>query len=418
MNIWFISAYDTPEGQSSRTYDYSTELTAMGHKITFFTSSYSHFTHEERLKPGERWREEWFGKVRVIWLKTIPYKGNGLLRGANMLSNAWRAYWTGRSIKEKPDIIFGPSVPLFTGLSAYMLSMSKRCPFCFEVRDIWPQALIDLGVISKRNPVTWLFRKIEVFLYRYANKIISVLPFAYKHICKYGIPPERIVWFPNGVNLKRFSDCKPYSGGKADKLIVMYVGRFAAGHGIEVILQTAKRLQEDAISKTKFIFFGNGPQKHRFQKMACEYNLENVDFREAVPKNKVPQVLEEADLLIASLQDIPIYRFGINLNKIYDYMASGRPIIFAINAPNNPVADANAGISIPPEDPQAMVEAIKSIFFMSPQKRRFLGKNGRKYAETNYDICRLAKRLESILIEIAEREGNKADKKIRKVHET
>jgi len=400
LNIWYVSAYDQPEGHSSRVYDYATELANLGHKVTFFTSSYSHFTHEERLKPGEKWREEWFGKVRVIWLKTIPYKGNGLRRGANMLSNAWRAYWIGRYFKEKPDIIFGPSVPLFTGLSAYLLSRSKKCPFCFEVRDIWPQALIDLGVLSENNPVTWLFRQIEIFLYRHADQIIAVLPFAYKHICQYGIPSARVVWIPNGVNLKRFAACKPYSGGTTDKLVVMYVGRYAAGHGIEVIIQAAKRLQEHPISKTKFIFVGNGPHKHHFQQMANEYNLVNVDFREAVPKSKVPQVLEQADLLIASLQDIPIYRFGINLNKMYDYFASGRPIIFAANAPNNPVADANAGISIPPDDPEAMATAIETILSMLPEKRRIMGENGRKYAEIHFDVCLLAKKLENILLKV------------------
>lgn len=400
MNIWFISAYDTPEGQSSRTYDYSTELTDLGHKVTFFTSSYSHFTHEERLNPGEKWREEWFGKVRVIWLKTIPYKGNGLRRGANMLSSAWRAYWIGRSLKEKPNIIFGPSVPLFTGLSAYLLSRRKKCPFCFEVRDIWPQALIDLGVLSGKNPVTWLFRKIEIFLYRHADQIIAVLPFAYKHICQYGIPSARVAWIPNGVNLKSFADYKPYSGGTIDKLVVMYVGRFAAGHGIEVIIQAARRLQEYSISKTQFIFVGNGPHKHHFQQIARGYNLVNVDFREAVPKSKVPQVLEEADLLIASLQDIPIYRFGINLNKIYDYLASGRPIIFAAKTPNDPITDANAGISIPPDDPEAMVAAIKSILSMAPEKRRIMGENGRNYAEAHFDVSLLAKKLDNILAEV------------------
>ncbi len=398
MKIWYISAYDAPEGESSRTYDYAKELTYMGHQVTFFTSSYNHFTHKERLKKKEKWRVEWFGGIRVIWLKTFPYKDNGLKRGINMLSNAWHAYWVGRSLEEKPDIIFGPSVPLFTGLSAYFLSLNKKCSFCFEVRDIWPQALIDLGVLSEKTPITWLLRKIEIFLYRRANKIIAALPFAYKHICQYGISPERVIWIPNGVNLKRFSTCKAYSGGGIDSLVVMYVGRFAAGHGTEVILQSARILQKNFNLKIKFIFVGDGPGKIRFEQKMQEYGIKNIELRKAVPKSEIPRVLEKADLLIASLQDISIYQFGINLNKIYDYLASGRPIIFAANAPNNPIADANAGISIPPENSQAMVEAIKTIFSMSPEKRRILGENGRRYAERHYDIRILAKKLENILL--------------------
>jgi len=402
MNIWFISAYDTPEGQSSRTYDYATELANLGHKVTFFTSSYSHFTHEERLKPGEKWREEWFGKVRVIWLKTIPYKGNGLWRGANMLNNAWRAYWIGKSLKKKADIIFGPSVPLFTGLSAYLLSRKKKCPFCFEVRDIWPQALIDLGVLSEKNPVTWLFQQIEIFLYRHADQIIAVLPFAYKHVCQYRIPSARVAWIPNGVNLKRFADCKPYSGGRTDKLVVMYVGGASATHGIDTIIEAAKCLQEEKNEIVHFIFIGADKQKKYYIDTANTYQIKNIEFRGSIPKSQVAQAQEEADVLVASVKDTPVYQFGINSNKVFDYLASGRPIIFAANAPNNPVADANAGISIPPDDPEAMVVAIKTILLMAPEKRRIMGENGRNYAEAHFDVRLLAKKLENILLKVVE----------------
>lgn len=400
LKIWYISAYDAPKGQSSRTYDYAMELVNLGHKVTFFTSSYSHFTHEERLKPGEKWREEWFGKIRVIWLKTIPYKGNGLRRGANMLSNAWRAYWIGRSFKEKPDIIFGPSVPLFTGLSAYLLSRSKKCPFCFEVRDIWPQALIDLGVLSENNPVTWLFRQIEIFLYRHADQIIAVLPFAYKHICQYGILSARVAWIPNGVNLKRFADCKTYFGGGADKLVVMYVGGASATHGIDTIIEAAKCLQKEKNEIVHFILIGAGKQKKHYIDTVNTCQIKNIEFRGSIPKSEVARAQEKADVLVASVKDTPVYQFGINSNKVFDYLASGRPIIFAANTLNNPVIDANAGISIPPDDSEAMVAAIKTILSMSPEKRRIMGENGRKYAETYYDIRILAKRLESILLEI------------------
>lgn len=91
MNICYISAYDTPEGQSSRTYDYATELAQLGHQVTMFTSSYNHFTKEEYLGKYEKWREERFEGVRVFWLKTTPYQGNGLKRVFNMFSNSYQA---------------------------------------------------------------------------------------------------------------------------------------------------------------------------------------------------------------------------------------------------------------------------------------------------------------------------------------
>ena len=157
LKIWYVSAYDAPCGHSSRTYDYAAILARKGHQVTMFCSSYDHFTHQERLSKDERWREEQFGKVKVIWLKTFPYKGNGLSRMLNMLSNARMAYRVGSFMKEKPDIITGPSGPLFTALAAWFLSKRKHCHFCFEVRDIWPQTLVDLGLVSRFNPLVFLF---------------------------------------------------------------------------------------------------------------------------------------------------------------------------------------------------------------------------------------------------------------------
>lgn len=400
LTIWYVSAYDAPEGHSSRTYDHAMELTRLGHRVTMFTNSLDHFTKQERLDPGEKWREEWFGRVRVIWLKTFPYRGSGWRRGLNMLSNAWRAYWVGRSLRETPDVIFGPSVPLFTALSAYALSKKKKCPFCFEIRDIWPQALIDQGSLSERSPVTWLFRRVERFLYRRAAKIISVLPFAYRHICTQGIPRDRETWIPNGVRLERFSDCAPYDGGREGELTVMYVGAFSAAHGPGTILQAAKMLQEEGIEGVRFVLVGGGTERERHQELAKTLGLENLEFRGTVAKSDIPRVQQEADVLVVSVRDLPVYRFGINFNKMYDYLASGRPVLFAVNSPNDPVADADAGVSIPPEDPKAMAGAIKSLLAMTPEQRRCLGENAKRYAQAHYDTKKLVRQLESVLYDV------------------
>jgi len=398
MNIWFLSTYDQPRGQSSRTYDYAMKLINLGHKVTFFTSSYNHFTCKELLEPEEKWREELIDGIRVIWLKTIVYKDNGLWRGISALNNAWQAYAVGRSIKERPDVVFGPSVPLFTGLSAYFLSRAKKCYFCFEVRDIWPQALIDLGVLSKNNPAVFLLRKIEIFLYKHADRIVAVLPFAYKHICRYGISPDKIIWIPNGVNFERFNSCKLYNGGRIDKLTVMYIGGFSSTHEINTIIESAKCLRDETYKNIRFVLVGSGRKKKDCQKTARDFQVKNIEFLEPVEKSEIPRIQEMADVFIVSVKDTKVYQFGMNSNKLFDYLASGRPIIFAANSPNNPVVDSNAGISIPPENIDAMVEAVKTFFFMPPKERCVLGKNGNKYAQKYYDINILARKLENALL--------------------
>ena len=407
LNVWYISAYDAPNGQSSRTYDYAVELTDLGHQVTMFTSSYNHFTHEEHLRKGEKWREEWFGKVRVIWLKTVPYEGNGFGRGLNMLSNAWRAYRAGKCIAPVPDIIFGPSVPLFTGLSACFLAGALRSSFCFEVRDIWPQALIDLGTLSERNPLTWFLRIIEKYLYRRAEQIVAVLPFAYRHICRSGIDREKIEWIPNGVKLTRYAGCPPYDGGKPSSLVVAYAGGGSTTHDIEVILRAAKLLQDAGEFGVRFVIIGAGKKSAELSELLESLKVKNFEFRSAVPKRDLPSALAVGDVLVASVKDTPVYQFGINSNKLFDYLGAGRPIIFAGNAPNDPVADAGAGLSIPPENPRAMSEAIRVFLEMPPAERKRLGDNGLRYAREHFDTKVLAQKLETILFKVKERHAKK-----------
>ncbi|HYA42907.1 MAG TPA: glycosyltransferase family 4 protein [Syntrophobacteraceae bacterium] len=401
MNIWYISAYDAPNGVASRTYDYAVELTGLGHHITIFTSSYSHFTHREHLQKGEKWREEWFGGIRVIWLKTIPYEDNGLGRGLNMLSNAWRALQVGRTIRPAPDVIFGPSVPLFTGLSACLLSRILNSKFCFEVRDIWPQALIDIGALSQNSPITLIFRMIERILYHRADRIIAVLPFAYRHICRCGVNRSSIEWVPNGVRLARFKDCAPFDGGKPDSLVVAYAGGGSKyGHDLDVILEAAKILQDEGVRGVRFVIIGGGNQSASISTRAQHLGVKDFELRPAVPKAEIPKELNTADLLVASVKDTPVYQFGINSNKIFDYLGSGRPIIFAGKSANDPVADANAGVTIPPEDPRAMSRAILAFLKMDPAERKRLGDNGLQYAREHLDTAVLARKLENILLDL------------------
>jgi len=393
MTIWFISAYDAPEGQSSRTYDFAIELAERGHTVWLFTSSYSHLSPVERLRDGEKWREEAFGPIHVCWLRTVHYKGNGVRRALHMVSNAYRAFAVGSRMTAKPDIIVGPSVPLFTALAAYLLAKLKGSQFVFEVRDVWPQALIDLGVLSRRNPVTWLLRAIEVFLYRRARMIVAVLPLAHRHICASGIPPDRVVWVPNGVKLRRYEGTQAFNGGRRDALTVMYVGGFSATHDVDTIVEAATRLKDRNVT---FIVVGAGDSKTKCERLAHARGLENIVFRERVEKRAIPEILQTADLLIAVVKDTPVYQFGINSNKIYDYLGSGRPIIFAGRAANNPVADAEAGLTVAPENPVALAAAVLKFLEMDPVERKRLGDNGRRYAEQFLDTSILVRKLEAV----------------------
>ncbi len=147
---------------------------------------------------------------------------------------------------------------------------------------------------------------------------------------------------------------------------------------------------------------GSGSERAKCEAMAQSTGLRNVEFRAPIPKGSVPALLGQADVLIASVKDVPVYRYGINFNKIFDYLAAGRPILFACNAPNDPVRESGSGISVQPEDPAQMAKAVQRFFSMKPEDRSRLGANGRAYAHERLDVKVLAEKFELLISDAVE----------------
>lgn len=397
MKIWYLSAYDQPKGQSTRTYEFSRELARRGHNVTMFTNGYCHYLHVDKLGPDEPWRVESIDGIRVVWLKTHHYQGNGAGRGLNMLTNVIASLRASRALPDRPDIVIGPSVPTLTGWAAYQLARRYRVPFIYEVRDVWPDALVDIGGLSRHSPVYYIFRSIEKLLYRRSQRISSVLPFLYEHVAASGGDRARVVCIPNGVDIGAFAPDPDYDGGKDRQLVVMYVGGFGLDHDVPTIIRAAKILQEEGDSTFRFVIIGGGVRKPECEAEARSYALRNLEFRAPVPKSELPRVQREADILVAAITDSPSYRFGLNLNKMCSYFASSRPVLLSGNPPNDSVRDAGAGVSVAAEDEGAMVAALRTLASMGPAARVELGVRGRRYAETMLSMDVLGKRMEDML---------------------
>jgi glycosyltransferase involved in cell wall biosynthesis len=397
MKIWYVSAYDQPGGQSTRTHDYSKEMVRRGHEVTMFTNGYCHFRHTERLRDDELWRVEMVDGIRVVWLKTRPYVGNGLGRGLNMLDNMRRVLQSSKALGDAPDVVLGPSVPLFTGWAAARLAARYRVPFIFEVRDVWPDALVDMGGLRQGCLMYRAFRHIEKMLYRKAARISSTLPNLADHVAGSGGDPAKIVCIPNGVDLTPFNGKVGYDGGAGRKLVVMYVGGFGLDHDVSTIIRAAKILQDEGDQRFRFIIIGGGVRKALCEAEARSYQLRNLEFLDPVPKTSLPDVQEGADILVAAITDSKSYRFGLNLNKLCTYFASARPVLFSGNPPNDPVAESGGGLSVKVEDPQAMVEGLKHLAAKEPAERIRMGELGRKYAQTTLSMEALGTRMENML---------------------
>ena len=388
MNILYISAYDAPRGQSARTYLFAKELVEMGHDVTFVTNGFNHFSRKEYLNKNEWYRIEYIDRIRTIWLKTYPYKTNGIDRFINMITNAIMAYIYHSKFNIQPDIVIGPSVPLFTALSAYFIAKKHKAKFIFEVRDVWPEALVLLKQINTNSLIYKLFKKLANFLYKKSDFIISALPNIDSIIFESGVSMSKVIHVPNPVIVDTYLEMKELTN-KTPRII--YVGGFGTAQDIDSMLKATILLKKiDAV----FEFYG--VPDRIINELQDKYGNKKVFFFPVISKTKVPNILKSATVLIAAHYNDDLFKFGINTNKLHDYLSSGRPIVFAGNAPRNPVEISGAGIVVPPENPEAMANAIKSILNLSQEERIKMGKKGKRYAKINLDVKILTKKLENV----------------------
>ena len=396
MKLWIINHYAAVPTQpgGTRHYGLAAELNRLGHETVLIAANFNHDTRSYTdLQPGTVSHQNVEG-VPIVWLP-VPSHGGYARRLWNMFVFAWRVRFA-KAVRQlpRPDLIFGSTLTLFAAFASLRMARRLRIPFVLEVRDVWPQTLIDFGV-SRYHPLVLLFGALERYLYRESDAIVTLLPGSVKHIRTRGAQSKPVVWLPNGVDLKLMQ--QPTHRRPKPTFDVVYAGSHSIGDALESVIQAAAIIEKQGRNNIRFRLIGNGPSKLSLKRQVEQMGLCNVTFEAPVAKQEVYIALAQADILLATLQAVGVYRFGISLNKLYDYMAVARPVIFAGLAFNDPVSDACCGITIPPEDPQALATAIRQIARMSPEQRWEMGQRGRRYVEEHHDFSKLAVKLERVL---------------------
>jgi glycosyltransferase involved in cell wall biosynthesis len=242
-----------------------------------------------------------------------------------------------------------------------------------------------------------ILKILEGFLYKKADKIITVLPKAHRYISEFGISKKKIVWIPNGVYIKRYGICSTSVKTSEDRLTVMYLGAHGRANALDVVLRAAKIIQEKGIESVKFCFVGDGPEKTTLKELSLALALKNTEFRDPVPKNFVPVLIKGADALMFNLENSAVFNYGISPNKLFEYMGAGKPVIFSCRAANNPVEEAKAGLTVPPCEPEKLANAIISFSSLDVKSRNRMGKNAREYASKYHDITKLAQKFHQVI---------------------
>ncbi len=413
MNVWIFNHYaispDLPGG--TRHYDMAKELIKRGYNVTIFASSFHYSIYREtRLLPTEKWKIEDIDGVKFVWIKTPSYQQNDWRRIWNMVAFMLRVWQLGRKLPEvideieKPEVIIGSSVHLLAVLAAYQVAKYHKAKFIMEVRDLWPQTLIDMGALKENSLITKILRTLECFLYQRAERIITLLPWAHEYILHCGVARKKIAWIPNGVDLSRFAYVdQDVKRRYLNEFKILYLGAHGQANALDILLEAAKIIQSKGYQDILFVFIGDGPEKPRLIETARKLQLNNVKFENPVKKVEVPRVIQKADIGVFVLHDLPIYKYGISLNKLFDYLAGGKPLILVGNPINNVVKETQCGIAVPSKDPKVLAEAIINLYRMSPEERQIMGRRGRAYVEKYHSIPVLADKLEKVLQEVVQK---------------
>ena len=393
-----FASLDEPGG--TRHHELARYLASQGHRLTIITSPISYLTGKARSKKI-RWCEKQTDGDLITILRVYTYPSlhrSFAFRMVSFLSFMFSSFIIGLGVKNV-DLIWGTSPPIFQGLTAWLLARIKHIPFLFEVRDLWPAFAVAVGVL--KNPLLIkLSELLETFLYRHADLVIVNSPGFIQFIKSRGA--TRVELVPNGTDTNMFT---PEVDGESfkrlhhleAKFVVLYAGAHGLSNDLGIVLQSARRLmpRKDII----FVFLGDGKDKPALQTQVATDGLDNILFLAPIPKVEMPSALAAADACIAILKPVELYKTTYP-NKVFDYMAAGKPVILAIDGVIREVIEnANAGIPVHPGDPEALSQAVLQLAD-DPELAHRMGYQARVYVKKNFDRSILAAKLMELMLEM------------------
>ncbi len=375
-------------------------------------SGFSHVTgRDDRLRRGHLAATETFDGVRFIWLRTSPYRGNDWHRQVNMLSYLVMLLVV-QARRPAPDVVIGSTVHPFAALGAWIVAKLRHSVFIFEVRDLWPQTLVDLGAMRVGSPGERFLRGLEAFLVRRATVVITLLPGVADYLRERGLPDGHVRYIPNGVDLAAFdlaaskppkattdpvttdptaADVLIRSMRDEGRLVFGYVGALGRVNHLETVIRAAALAESRAPGRVGVVLVGDGPERAELARFASDVRA--VAIASPVPKTEVPRLLRSIDVGIVHATANPVYKYGISFNKLFEYLAAERPVIFACTSAYDPVAAAGAGISIPPDDPEGLAGAMLELAWTDSANRARMGSAGRALVARQHELTQLADEL-------------------------
>jgi colanic acid biosynthesis glycosyl transferase WcaI len=407
MRILYLSQYFPPEmgAPAARVHELSREWAALGHDVTVLTGFPN---HPSGIIPpayrGQLIRRERCDDVNVVRTPIYAAANRGLVRrGLNYASYALSAALIGPFLTKAPDVVIATSPQLLTAASGFWMSALKRAPFIFEVRDLWPRSIVEVGALSATHPAIQLLEQLEMFLYSKAARVVTVTDAFVEELAARGVPRSKLRVVKNGVDLSLFQPL-PRQNEVREELrlsstdfMCLYVGTHGMAHGLETILEAADRLREQ--TSIRFVLVGEGAEKAALKARAQSMNLTSITFIDKQPRSRVASYLAACDVALVLLKSKPLFKTVLP-SKIFEIMGAARPIVLSVDGEARKlVEDARAGVFVPPEDPAALAEAILKLK-SAPSLCGEMGSKGRSFVEASFSRKALAEQYLALLDEL------------------
>lgn len=398
MNILYLNHYaGSPAlGMEYRPYYLAREWVRLGHRVQMLAADFSH-VRARQPQAGDALIDG----IAYRWYPTPAYQGNGLGR----VKNIWaflRQVWadTPRLVdKFKPDVVIASSTYPMDIWVVRRLARRAGAKLVFEVHDLWPLSPIELSGMSRRHPFIMIVQAAEDAAYRDADVVVSMLPKVHDYMASRGLDLKKLHLVPNGITLDEWEgEPPPLAPAVADALqqarstgatVVGYAGSMGLPNALDTLLDAAAQLKSQPL---RFVLVGSGHEQARLAQRVAAEGLTNVQFLPPIPKAQVARFLAGVDIAYIGWQRVPIYRFGIAPNKLMDYMMARCPVLHSVEAGNDPVAEAGAGLTVPPESASAVAEGLLKLAAAPAEERRAMGERGRAFVLANHTYPVLAQR--------------------------
>ena len=372
-------------------------LVGRGHSVTAVTSNVDYKRAAVKF-PGAGWRiQKRVDGIEVSYVYSFPHFRGSFIKRVLYFLTYMGATMVEASMIKGVDLVYAVSTPLTVGCLGYVLSRIRRCPFVFEVTDVWPDAAVAVGVVKNRTLVK-AAGILERFCYRKATRIVALTEGIRENIVVKGVPREKVHLATNGVDGNLFRE-GPSAERDAQRLrvelglqqrfVCMYLGAHGRYNALETIIEAAQVLRDKG--HIAFVLVGDGDEKGKLETAVRERALGNVRFLPPIGRIDAPGLLRCADLLLLPNRKGEFFRMNLP-NKLFDFLASSRPIVIAGEGESAEVVRrAGAGLVVAAEDGVALAEAILEVEGLDETTRHTMGRAGRQYVLARYDrnaVCR------------------------------